>query len=102
MPDPTPEPTLTRNIRDLGPLHQLLLRAAPTAEEAGMAGKNPQRQSNPNRRSITTLAAVLGLRTWTIYLWIKLGKVPPHWAKKIVDQSDGRVTLDEFHPFVYS
>lgn len=107
MTDPTTERP-PRQIKDLGPLHQLLLRAAPTAKEAGLKASKHQ-----DRRSIQTLAKSLKMSTWGVYLWIRAGRIPPEWAKRIVDDNAKRdkanprtgdhkpVTLEDFHPFVY-
>lgn len=74
---------------DLGPLHDLLLKACP--------------RSNSSSGSIpATLAPALGVSYQYIYRWIAEGRVPPKFVKKIVEVSDGRVTVEELVPFVIS
>ena len=92
---------------DLGPLHALLLLAAPTAKAA--AERTPRKDAAgelilpkfPQRRSISTLARALGVPAWTIYLWVKKGRLTPVRAKQVVEISEGRVTADDIRPFVY-
>lgn len=90
------EPTHTVRLQDLGPLHDLLLGLAPTAQEVGIA------TGNPERRSIRTLARKLGLTPWAVYVWIKKGKLPAARASELVALFPDRVTLEQLHPFVYS
>lgn len=76
-------------MADLGPLHDLLLRASPVNKENGL-------------RSIPTLAAAINYTPQGLYKMIRLGKVSSDAAVKIVAVSDGRVSLEEFHPYVYA
>lgn len=68
-------------------LHQLLLVAVP-ANEAG-------------RKTVMHLSHVLGVSKATIWHWIKKDFLPPDRAVQIVGISEGRVSLDELHRFVY-
>lgn len=74
---------------DLGPLHNLLLRACPRKDSA--QGSIP-----------ATLAPALGISYQYIYRWISDGRVPAKYVTKILDASEGRVTMDELIPFVIS
>jgi len=84
-------------------LKELLLEAAPTAREAGMEpAPGRKHRFNYDLRSIATLAHSLGLSPWSVYLWMKRGRVPPNHVPTIVANANGRVTLDDFHKYVYS
>lgn len=80
--------THIRSLKPLGPLHDLLLKACPPDAEGF--------------KSIPILAVELKMTAYGVYKWIKKGKLPPDAAKKVVDRSEGRVTLEEFHEFVYA
>ena len=84
--------------KDLGPLHDLLLKSTV-----------PDRTG---KKSITVLAKALGFTTWGCYLWIKKNRVPPHMAKKIVTihekhadrvglREKDRVSVRDFDPYTY-
>lgn len=79
--------TIVRH-KDGGALHDLLLRACPPDANG--------------EKSITVLAGALGITPWAIHKWVKNGRVPPRRASRIVDISDGRVTISNFTLFVYS
>lgn len=76
-------------------LHQLLLRAVP-----------PNGHGN---KTILHLASLIPCRRWSVIKWINADKIPPARAKRIVEiskigepeDSPGRVTIEELHPFVY-
>jgi len=74
---------------DLGPLHQILLKACPPAK-------------NGPGSIQTTLAPALKVTHQYVYRWIEEGRVPPKFVSKIVDASNGRVTVEELIPFVIS
>lgn len=78
---------VTLKQRNLGPLHDLLLEACPPGEG--------------DVKSIPVLAGHLGCSSYAIYKWIDNGKISGPWAKKVIDLSDGRVTEDDFNPYVY-
>lgn len=78
----------TIRMTNLGPLHDLMLRAAPPHEENGM-------------KSIATLAVAIGYSPAGLYKMIRNNKVSPPAAAKIVEVSRGQVTLEDFHPYVY-
>lgn len=68
-------------------LHELLLRAVP--------------ENHLGRKTVVHLSTVLGVSKATIWHWIKKDFLPPERAKQIVDISEGSVTLDALHRFVY-
>ncbi len=76
-----------REYRDLGPLGELLLKACPP-------DKN-------NIQSIPILATAIKVSSQAIYKWIRKVKVPADRATVIVAKSGGRVTLEDFHPYVF-
>lgn len=78
----------TIRMTNLGPLHDLMLKACPPNEENGM-------------KSIPTLALAIGYTPAGLYKMIRNNKVSPIAAAKIVEVADGRVSLDDFHPYVY-
>lgn len=77
----------TVRMTNLGPLHDLMLRACPP-NEAGT-------------RSIPTLAEAVDLSAAALYKMIRKNKVTPSAALKIVEASKGAVKIDDFHPYVY-
>lgn len=77
-----------RSMKSLGPLHDLLLEACPPDEDGV--------------KSIPILAVALGMSPYGVYKWIRNTKVPPDKAVKIVDVGQGRVKLEDFHPYVYA
>ena len=76
-----------RKLAELGPIHDLLLSCSPNDEKG--------------EKSITTLAKALELTHTAIYKWIENNKIPAKWAQRMVELSNGAVTLDDFHKFVY-
>lgn len=68
-------------------LHELLLRAVP--------------ENSYGRKTIMRLSEVMEVSKATIWHWIKKDFLPPDRASQVVDLSEGRVTLDELHRFVY-
>lgn len=83
---PTPPKGFSRH-RDLGALQTLLLTACPPAKDG--------------RVSIPVLAKRLGVSNQYVYKWINEGKVPPAYVTKIVTLGEGRVELEQFHPYVF-
>lgn len=79
-----------RRHANLGPLHDLLLRAS-RKDEKGMG-------------SIRFIAQDLGMTTWGVYKWFKKnnnnGVLPVAQAKRIVAMSEGRVTFEDFIPYL--
>jgi hypothetical protein len=94
MPDPknrhpkvaAPSETVVRRT-NLGPLHSLMLRACKPDEQG--------------TQSITILAERIKCTRASLYKIIERGRVSPFVAMDIVEQSEGRVSLDDFHPYVY-
>lgn len=78
----------TIRMTNLGPLHDLMLRACPPNDKSGM-------------KSIPTLAEAIGYTPQGLYKMIRQNKVSPAAAAKIVEVSNGEVSLDDFHPYVY-
>lgn len=68
-------------------LHTLLLRAVPV--------------NSRGNKTLTELSRLTHMSKWGIRKWINNKKIPPERAKQIVELSEGRVTLEEFHPYVY-
>lgn len=88
-----------RRHADLGPFHDLLLRACPPVkrDDSGNFVVDPV----DGTKSISLLAAQLGMTDWAVRLWIKKGRIPPQKAVKIVDLNPEEVTLADFSPYVY-
>lgn len=76
-----------REYSDLGPLGALLLRACPP--------------DATNTQSIPILARAIEVSSQAIYKWIRKVKIPADRATVIVAKSGGRVTLEDFHPYVF-
>lgn len=68
-------------------LHTLLLRACPENEHGN--------------KTLTSLAKAMNLSRWAIRKWINAGKLSPERAMQVVKISEGRVTLEELHDYVY-
>lgn len=81
-----PAPNGPRRRKHLGPLQDLLLKAAPL-DQSGSA-------------SIYTLAAALRLNNFTIYKWIKNNKLSATRAREVVAVSEGRVCFEDFIDFL--
>lgn len=52
-------------------------------------------------KSINNLAKIMGINRWSIQKWITRKRIPPGRAKEVVKLSEGRVTLEQFDPYVY-
>lgn len=68
-------------------LHVLLLRAVPKNEYGN--------------KTLSELSRLIHVSKWAIRKWINKSKIPPERAKQIVDLSQNRVRLKDFHPYVY-
>lgn len=68
-------------------LTKLLLHAAP---------KNKR-----GHKTLSHLAELIGVSNWGMRKWIIAQKIPPDRAMSIVDVSEGRVAIQDFHDFVY-
>lgn len=75
-------------LKYAGPLYELLIRACPPAGPNGS-------------RSISLLAAKLGMSDWGVRKWIRDGTLPGRRAKQIVDLGNTQVSLADFDPYVY-
>jgi len=88
-------PTYTESHQPESELHKLLLRAVPESEHGNKA--------------ISHLAKLIPVRRWSVNKWLKSQKLPPDRAMRIVEISKigeplgapGRVSIEEFHPYVY-
>lgn len=83
MMNPTP-----KKLQNLGPLHDLLLRACPPDDEG--------------RQSIPRLAEFMGTSHQNIYKWIANNRIPTvhNRASKLVELSNGRLTMLELMPYI--
>lgn len=68
-------------------LHRLLLVAVP--------------EDDKGQKTIVNLAKLLDMSRSGVWKWIKAKRIPPDRATRIVDLSEGRVTLADFSRFVY-
>lgn len=68
-------------------LHRILLTAVPADDKGG--------------KTIVHLAGVMGVSRASIWYWIKNQSLPAIRAAKVVEISEGRVSLDQLHRFVY-
>lgn len=82
-----------RRLANKGPLQDLLIKCCPPTQTKRGKGES---------QSIPILAAALGMTSAGVYKWIDSGKMSPKRAKKCVELSNGRVTIEEFTPFVYA
>lgn len=88
-------PIRVRRNKQLGPLHDLLLKACPPDAEGVV--------------STTVLARHLQLTQQAVQKWIANDSIPPKQVKRVVELSqartdvedDGKVTLDDFSTWVY-
>lgn len=76
-------------------LHRLLLKCVPP--------------NDLGNRTIAHLATIYPLRRWSINKWLRDQRIPANRVKRLIEISaigepDGkpRVSLEEFHPFVYT
>lgn len=76
-----------RKYKELGPLQDLLIQACPPNERG--------------YKSIPVLAKALDMSYYGVYKWIQSGSIPPRAAMKVVEISEGRVTLNDFTPFIF-
>lgn len=49
-----------------------------------------------------TLPSKLGVTYQYIYQWVAAQRVPPKYVKKIVEASDGKVSIEDLLPYVIS
>lgn len=52
-------------------------------------------------KTLSHLARLLGVSKWGLRKWINAQKIPPERAMEIVRIGEGRVKIEDFHPFVY-
>lgn len=79
--------TGVRRFKEAGPLHDLLIQACPPSRDGS--------------QSIPLLAEKLKMTPQGIYKWIQNGRVPPRQAVRVVQLSRGKVTLDDFTPYIF-
>lgn len=75
--------------KKLGPMQDLLLKACPADPVTGEV-------------SLAILASYLRLSRQTPYTWIAEGRFSPAIARKLVELSDGRITIEDTHRFVFA
>lgn len=75
------------HTKPVSDLHAILLRAVP--------------ENQYGRKTIMRLSELTGASKATIWHWIKKDFLTPERAKQVVELSEGRVSLDELHRFVY-
>lgn len=90
--------------KDLGPLHDLLLRACPPAILDHDTGKY-RPASSPDElevavKSVIALADLLRLSKESAYKWIRRNRVPGKHIRAIVAISGGSVTYTDFEPYM--
>lgn len=85
-PDFAHEEAMIRKKRDLGSLHKLLLEACPPVDGV---------------KSIEVLAKQLKVSPQALRKAIRRNSFSPRRAVKVVELSEGRVTLADFSPFIY-
>lgn len=79
------EPVIVRQ-EDLGPLQDLMLKAC-----------RPVR----NKKSINILAIQIGCAHGTLYQAIQRNRITPRVAERIIKNSQGDVTKEDFVPYVF-
>lgn len=84
---PQPPPHDFSRHKDLGALQTLLLTACPP----DASGKS----------SIPALAKHMRVSNQYLYKWIADNKVPQTFVTALVELGDGRVTFEDFHPFLF-
>jgi hypothetical protein len=87
MTDPVGTP---QRHADLGPLHDLLLKAA--------------RKDSTGRGTIRNLAEDMMITPWALYKCLKKnngkGRLTADRVRRIIAASEGRVTIEEFIPYL--
>lgn len=68
-------------------LHRLLLLAVP--------------ENSLGNKTLNHLAELMTISKWAIRKWINAEKIPPERAVQVVELSEGRVSLEDFHEYVY-
>lgn len=51
--------------------------------------------------TIQAAADKMELHPISVHRWLRLNRIPPLQAARIVDLSNGRVTLADFYPFIF-
>lgn len=60
----------------------------------------PQFRNKNGDLSIFKLGMKFEVPPQTVYQWIRRGRVPPARAKKLIEISRGRLTLEKLEPFL--
>jgi len=68
-------------------LQVLLLRAVP--------------ENAHGNKTLTDLSRIIHVSRWGIRKWVMAEKISPERAMQIVAISEGRVKIEDFHPYVY-
>lgn len=53
------------------------------------------------RKTLTNAARKLNVSKWGLRKWINAQKIPPERALDLVEISEGRIVIEQLHPFVY-
>lgn len=80
-------PTFNKPEDAENPLTVLLLRAVPPNDRG--------------KKTLTELSRLIRVSKQGVRKWIRQQKISPERALQIVAMSEGRVKIEEFHPFVY-
>lgn len=51
-------------------------------------------------KTIGTVAKLIGASRYSVHKWIDAQHLSPRWAKKIADISEGRVSIEDFVPYL--
>ena len=84
---PPSESQPTRRVtKDLGPVHQLLLKAC--------------RPTRDGEISIPILARDLEMSAWGVYKWCHGSRIPGNKVARLVEIGEGRITMQDLIPYV--
>jgi hypothetical protein len=73
--------------KQLGGLQDLLLKACPPDARG--------------KKSIPAVAKSLEVSHQYVYRWIEDESIPPKFVKQLVEKSNGAVTIEDFHKYVF-
>ena len=76
-----------RRLKELGPFQDLLLKCCPPDDKG--------------RQSIPILARALDMTSCGVYKWVSEGHLPPKRVFELIQLSEGRVSWEEFLPYVF-
>lgn len=87
-----------RKLKDLGPIHRLLLTACPPQLRDEKGKLYPHKDGT---QSIAILAELLGMSAWGVNLWIKRKRIPGARAKEIIALPGCQTDIEEFIPYIF-